>query len=191
MDLRIAGGLIGGALLGYAYHRVSVALTGGGCPLLCSPWRAMAFGGVVGLLLATSGGRPPQRDLSNVLGAKEQTMSKVAVADGVPVHVTEDSFAALVKGSDKPILLDAYADWCGPCRMLAPQLEAVAKELSGRVTVAKLDVDASPQVASALGVRSIPALFVIDKGKVIDAWGGFQPAADIVGRLKTKLPQLG
>ncbi len=174
-----------GAAVGYAYHRLSVAATGGGCPLTCNPWRAMAIGAVIGGLWPSTGRDHATvgRDVTALTQGDQQTMS-VDVAEGVPVHITDSSFEGLVRGSRVPILLDAYADWCGPCRRLAPELETVARELSGKLTVAKLDVDTNPALAQALQIRGIPALFVIDDGKVVDAWSGFLPADDIVARLK-------
>ncbi len=105
---------------------------------------------------------------------------------GVPVEVNEASLSELLKGST-PILLDVWAEWCGPCRRLAPELEQVASELSGQLVVAKLNVDANLALAQSLGVQGIPALFVIKDGQLVDNWAGFMPAADLLDRLRPHL----
>lgn len=180
-----------GAALGYVVHRLSLLATGGGgCPLLCSPWRAMVIGAIFGWLTAwPTGGQAVAtgQSLSGLLGHKEGKTMSVNVAAGVPVHVTEDGLAALVQQTKVPILLDAYADWCGPCKMLAPELEQVAKELGDRVVVAKLNVDESPRVAQALNIRGIPAMFVIRGDKVVDGWTGFMPAETVKEQLAKHL----
>lgn len=80
--------------------------------------------------------------------------------------LTEDSFQKEI--ADGVTLVDFYADWCGPCRMLAPVLEKVAKDVKGKATVAKLDIDNAQGIASTFGVTSIPTLILFDKGKEVD-----------------------
>ena len=104
-----------------------------------------------------------------------------------PLTVTDASFAAEVEGSPLPVLLDLWADWCGPCRMVAPVIDELARELAGRVRVAKLDVDANPATAGRFGVRSIPTLLVIKGGREVDRIVGVQPKAEIVRRLERVL----
>ncbi|MFW8566426.1 thioredoxin TrxA [Orrella sp. 11846] len=89
-------------------------------------------------------------------------------------NVSDDSFATDVLTSDKPVLVDYWAAWCGPCKMIAPILEEVAKEYGDRVTIAKLNVDDNPQTAAKFGIRGIPTLMVFKDGK---------PAATKVGAL--------
>lgn len=105
---------------------------------------------------------------------------------GVPVEVTSDSFAQLVAGS-KPILLDVWAEWCAPCRRLAPELKQVAAELADELVVAKLNVDANLELAQSLGVQGIPALFLIKDGQLLDGWSGFMPADDMLARVRPHL----
>lgn len=83
---------------------------------------------------------------------------------GATVAVTDDSFAADVLSSDKPVLVDFWATWCGPCRMVAPVLEEIAGEKAGQLTVAKLDVDANPETARDFQVVSIPTLILFKGG---------------------------
>ena len=105
---------------------------------------------------------------------------------GVPVEVTEASFAKLVAGST-PVLLDVWAEWCQPCRMLAPELKQVAAELSDELVVAKLNVDANMELAQSLGVQGIPALFLIKDGQLLEGWTGYAPAEDILTRVRPHL----
>jgi len=105
---------------------------------------------------------------------------------GVPVEVTESSFPQLVAGP-QPVLLDVWAEWCGPCRRLAPELQQVAAELSDELVVAKLNVDANMTLAQSLGVQGIPALFLIKDGQLLDSWTGFMPADDLLARVRPQL----
>ncbi len=79
--------------------------------------------------------------------------------------VTEASFDTDVIGSSEPVLVDFWAEWCGPCRMIAPALEEISKEMAGKVTVAKLNIDENPDIAVKYGVRSIPTLMIFRDGK--------------------------
>jgi thioredoxin 2 len=101
-----------------------------------------------------------------------------------PVTVTDATFASEVEGSPVPVLLDMWAAWCGPCKMIAPVVEEVAREMAGRVRVAKLDVDENPATAARFGVRSIPTLLVLKGGQEVDRIVGVQPKAEIVRRLE-------
>ncbi len=91
-----------------------------------------------------------------------------------PIIATDENFEIEVLKADTPVLVDFYADWCGPCRIMAPVIEEVAGELEGRARVAKLDVDTNPQTAAKYGIRSIPTLLIFDGGK---------PVAQAVGAL--------
>jgi thioredoxin 2 len=104
--------------------------------------------------------------------------------DGKPVTVTDATFAAEVERSPVPVLLDLWAPWCGPCRMVAPTLEELAKEMAGRVRVAKLNVDENPSTATRFQVRSIPTLLVLKGGKEMERIVGVQPKAEIERRLQ-------
>jgi thioredoxin 2 len=100
-----------------------------------------------------------------------------------PVAVTDASFEGTVLRATTPVLLDCWADWCAPCHALAPTIDAVARDYAGRVTVAKLDVDANPVTAGRLGVRSIPTLLLFRGGQLVDRLVGVQVRAAIDARL--------
>lgn len=95
------------------------------------------------------------------------------------VHVDSKNFEAEVLNSAQPVLVDFWATWCGPCRMLAPVLEEVAKEKEGQVKVCKLDIDQSPDLASRYGVMSIPTLMVFKGGQVVNKSVGLVPKAAV------------
>jgi thioredoxin 2 len=100
-----------------------------------------------------------------------------------PLIVTDATFAVEVERSPLPVLVDAWAAWCGPCRMIAPAIEELAAELAGVVRVVKLNVDENPVTASRFDIRSIPTLLVIAGGKEVDRIVGAQPKQAIRARL--------
>jgi thioredoxin 2 len=105
-------------------------------------------------------------------------------AGAAPLVVTDATFAADVERSPLPVLVDAWAPWCGPCRMVAPVVDALAAELAGKVRVAKLNVDENPATASRFDIRSIPTLLVISGGREVDRIVGAQPKEAIRARLQ-------
>jgi thioredoxin 2 len=104
-----------------------------------------------------------------------------------PAVVTDDTFDGMVTRATMPVLLDCWADWCGPCHMLAPTIEALARDYAGRVLVAKLDVDANPATAGRFDVRSIPTLLVFRDGRLVDRLVGVQPRAALDAKLRALL----
>jgi thioredoxin 2 len=129
--------------------------------------------------------RVPRDKLAQGLQAKcgscKQPLPAVAAA---PLVVTDATFAAEVEGSPLPVLVDAWAAWCGPCRMIAPAIDELASELAGRVRVAKLNVDENPATAGRFDIRSIPTLLVMAGGREVDRIVGAQPKDAIRARLE-------
>jgi thioredoxin 2 len=102
---------------------------------------------------------------------------------GKPQPVTDASFAQDVERSPVPVLVDAWAPWCGPCHMIAPIIDQLAAELAGRVRIVKLNVDDNPETAARFGLRSIPTLLVLKDGREVDRLVGVQPKQEITRRL--------
>jgi thioredoxin 2 len=100
------------------------------------------------------------------------------------VIVTDANFTEQVERSPLPVLLDMWAPWCGPCRMVGPIVEQLARELAGRVRVAKLNVDENPMSQARFGVRSIPTLLVLKDGREVDRLVGAMPKQEILRRLE-------
>src|SRR5262245_35973203 len=104
-----------------------------------------------------------------------------------PMQVSDRSFVEDIERSPLPVLLDLWAEWCGPCHMLAPTIEQLASELAGRVRVAKLNIDENPQAAARYRVQSIPTLLLLKNGLEIDRLIGVQPKTEILRRVERTL----
>lgn len=102
-------------------------------------------------------------------------------------HATDTTFNQEVLNSEKPVLVDFWATWCGPCKMLAPVVEKVASNLKGKIKVVKVDVDANPITANMYGITSIPTLILYKNGKAIGKIVGFRPADQIESAIKGAL----
>ncbi|MFM2057965.1 MAG: thioredoxin [Pseudomonadota bacterium] len=103
-----------------------------------------------------------------------------ALLDGHPVELTDASFAAVTGKTELPVVVDIWAPWCGPCRMMAPQFEQAAALLKGRAMLAKLNSDEHPQASASLGVRSIPTMVVFRGGREVARVSGAMSAQQIV-----------
>lgn len=100
---------------------------------------------------------------------------------------TDDSFENDVLESDKPVLVDFWAEWCGPCRMVGPVVEELAGEYEGKAKIGKVDVDSNPEVSQKYGIRSIPSLLIFRDGEVVDQIVGAVPKAQLKKQLEAQL----
>ena len=93
------------------------------------------------------------------------------------VDVTDDDFDTVIGESAVPVVVDFWAEWCGPCKQMSPHIDAVSEELAGQIKVAKVNVDENPQVTAAMGIRGIPALFLVKDGQIVANKVGAAPKA--------------
>ncbi len=100
------------------------------------------------------------------------------------ITLTSENFKDEVLDSDKPVLVDFWATWCGPCKMIAPIVEEIAKEYEGKVKVGKINVDQQPELASAFNIVSIPTIMIFKNGKIEDMVIGYKPKEQLIELLK-------
>jgi thioredoxin 1 len=103
------------------------------------------------------------------------------------IEVTDQTFEQQVLKSDTPVIVDFWAAWCGPCRMMAPAFEDLAREYTGKVVFAKLDVDHNPRVSSSYGIQSIPTLLIFSGGRIVDQLIGARPREDMKKHIESAL----
>ncbi|NNC86677.1 MAG: thioredoxin [Bacteroidia bacterium] len=103
------------------------------------------------------------------------------------LELTDANFDELVMKSDKPVLVDFWAAWCGPCRMVGPVVEELAKDYEGKAVIGKVDVDKNPNISQQFGIRNIPALLVFKNGEIVDKQVGAVPKSVLAGKLDAQL----
>ena len=106
------------------------------------------------------------------------------------VKATDASFEQEVLKSDTPVLVDFWAEWCGPCRMIGPSLEDIAKEMDGKLKVVKVNIDENPMAPTRYGVRSIPTLLLFKGGQVVDQRVGAMPKPEVLKMLEPHLAKV-
>ncbi len=106
---------------------------------------------------------------------------------GKAVEITDANFNELVGGSDKPVLVDFWAEWCGPCRMVGPVVERIAEGYEGQALVGKVDVDSNPEISSKFGIRSIPTLLFFKNGEIVDRVVGAVPQVVLEEKLQAQM----
>ncbi len=103
------------------------------------------------------------------------------------LEITDANFEELVLKSDKPVLLDFWAEWCGPCRVVGPIVEELSKDYDGKAVVGKVDVDSNPNISMQFGIRNIPTLLVFKNGQVVDKQVGAVPKTVLASKLDAQL----
>ncbi len=103
------------------------------------------------------------------------------------LEINDANFEELVKKSDKPVLVDFWAEWCGPCRMVGPIVEEISKEFEGKAIVGKVNVDHNPNISMEFGIRNIPTILFFKNGQVVDKQVGAVPKAQLAAKLNAQL----
>jgi thioredoxin 1 len=103
-----------------------------------------------------------------------------------PVEITDQNFDEILK-TDLPVLVDFWAEWCGPCKMIGPLVEELASDYEGKAVIGKVDVDTNPEVSAKFGIRSIPTLLVFKNGEIVDKQIGAVPKAALSQKLDAQL----
>jgi thioredoxin 1 len=172
-----------GAIVGVVYSRLTRCSTGA-CPLTGNPWTAGLYGAAIGLMLTMSwSGARAQPGVSGggsnsvseatpsapAVFAAPQKQGEIAMTKQIE---TVDDFDREVLRASKPVLVDFYATWCGPCRMVTPILDQLAGERAGRAEIVKVDVDKVGDLAARYDIMGVPTVMLFDKGKVVNTFVG-------------------
>ena len=168
-----------------AFNRAMIDLFKRAAPPLCTRDRpVMSETQLIRCPSCGATNRVPQEKVERGLHRCAGGAKRRCPSTSKPVTVTDATFSAEVERSPLPVLLDMWAPWCGPCRMIAPVIDELASEMAGRVRFAKLNVDENPATAARFNVSSIPTLLVLKEGREVDRIVGVQPKAEIARRLE-------
>lgn len=129
-------------------------------------------------------GRKEQIVSMDIFGARFEPNKKHKI---MAKEITDKNFSELVLNSDKPVLVDFWAVWCGPCRMIAPVVEELSNDFEGKAVVGKMDVDANPDTAMKYGIRSIPTLLIFKGGEVVDKVVGAVSKGVLASKLEAQM----
>jgi len=130
---------------------------------------------------------PQNRVHSSPICGKCKAPLTVGDSANAPVDISDQTFSSEVLGYKGPVLMDCWAPWCGPCKMVAPVLDQLASEYAGQIKIVKLNVDNNPMTASKYGIQSIPTMLIFKNGQQVDKIVGAVPKPEIESRIKTIL----
>jgi thioredoxin 1 len=132
-------------------------------------------------------GKGPRPETPPASSQQSRAYASKPASDGHPHTVTDANFEREVIKADRPVLVDFWAPWCGPCRMTEPIIEKIATEMVGRLKVAKVNVDENPFTAQKYGVQSIPTMMIVKNGQIVDRWAGALPEPAMRSRVNAKI----
>lgn len=115
---------------------------------------------------------------------KDVILHKILNIEDMALEITDANYKELVINTDKPVVLDFWAVWCGPCRMIAPLIEELSKEYDGKAIIGKIDVDNNPEITAKFGVRNIPTVLFLQNGEVVDKQVGAVPKSVLLQKLE-------
>jgi thioredoxin len=158
--------------------------------ILCRQWQDLCVKsvGMSVILCSKCGTKNRVEPKTNMRAVCGRCGAELDLAEGGAIDVTDSTIASVIRSAgDKPVLVDCWAEWCGPCRMLAPTIEQISSESGGRWLVAKLDVDQNPRTAQQYRISSIPTLLIFHHANLVDQIVGLRPKQAIVDHLERAL----
>ncbi len=132
-------------------------------------------------------GKGPRPKTPSRVDPEAQPYSTTTNSNGHPITVSDATFDQEIMNASQVVLVDFWAPWCGPCRMTEPIIEKLAREMSGRWKVAKVNVDENPYTAQKYGIQSIPTMMIVKNGQILDRWAGALPETALRSRLMAKI----
>lgn len=183
VSVKVVLGVLAGAAVGIAYSRMTKCATGT-CPLTSQWWSAGLYGALLGLVMTSFSFAGPQTQPSGQTSKPHANSTAPASQQGenkMPRHIESVAdFDTQVLGANKPVLVDFYATWCGPCKAVAPIMEQIATELAGRVEVVKVDVDKVSDLAARYQIMGVPTVMLFDHAKAVKTFVGVRSKSEYV-----------